>query len=298
MTTPSSLYRIPVSRGRPHIQLVRKRFWEGLMRTRYFDGPKPRIFAHRGSGGNAPENTLVSFEKAIEDGADILEMDVHATRDGHIAVMHDEMLERTTDGAGPVSSVTLAELKRLDAGYRFSPDDGKTHPYRGKGIRVPTLQEVAERFPRTPFNIEIKQSEPRIEHAVFELLKKVGHAEMTLLAAEKDFLIERIRSLNAGLPTNFCGSEVLEFLQRLNQNNWRDYTPPGSALQIPEMYYDVPVLTRDSLKAAHRLGIEVHVWTVNEEADMRRLLKMGVDGIMTDYPERLTRMVRKMGSRP
>ena len=268
------------------------------MRTRYFDGLKPRMFAHRGSGGNAPENTLVSFEMAIEAGADILEMDVHATRDGHIVVMHDEMLERTTDGAGSVSAITLTELKRLDAGYRFSPDKGKTHPYRGKGIRVPTLQEVSEGFPRTPFNIEIKQSEPRIEQSVFELLKKVGHAEITLLAAEKDYLIERIRSLDARFPTNFCDSEVLEFLQRLNQNNLEDYTPSGRALQIPEMYYDVPVLTRDSLEAAHRMGIEVHVWTVNEEADMRRLLKMGVDGIMTDYPERLTRVVREMGLRP
>jgi len=268
------------------------------MRIRYFDGPKPRMFAHRGSGGNAPENTLASFEMAIEMGADILEMDVHATRDGHIVVMHDEMLERTTDGTGPVSSITLAELKRLDAGYRFSPDKGKTHPYRDKGIRIPTLREVAERFPRTPFNIEIKQSEPQIERMVFEFLKKTGHAEISLLAAEKDFLIERIRSLNADLPTNFCDSEVLEFLQRLHQNNWKNYIPPGRALQIPEMYYDVSVLTNDSLKAAHRLGIEVHVWTVNEEADMRRLLNMGVDGIMTDYPELLTRIVRGMGLRP
>ncbi len=267
------------------------------MRTRFFDGPKPRMFAHRGSGGSAPENTLVSFEMAGKAGADILEMDVHATLDGHIVVMHDEMLERTTDGAGPVSSITLAELKRLDAGYRFSPDAGKTYPYRGKGIRVPSLQEVAERFPRMPFNIEIKQSKPRIERMVFDLLKKMGHAEITLLAAEKDSLIERIRSLDGGLPTNFCGSEVLEFLQHLNQNNWEGYIPPGSALQNPEMYYDVPVLTPASLEAAHRLGIEVHVWTVNEEVDMRRLLDMGVDGIMTDYPERLTRVVSETGMR-
>lgn len=255
------------------------------------------MFAHRGSSGHAPENTLASFDMAVKAGADILEMDVHATSDGHIVVMHDPMTERTTDGAGPVSALTLAELKRLDAGWRFSPDGGKTSPYRGKGVKAPTLREVAERFPHVPFNIEVKQDEPRIERAVFELLKKLGHAEITLLAAEKDVIVEQIRSLDSGLPTSFCSTEALEFLQRLNQNDWENYVPPGNALQIPERYHDIPVLTEGLLASAHRFGVEVHVWTVNEEADMRRLLEMGVDGIFTDYPERLAKVVREMGLR-
>jgi len=256
------------------------------------------MFAHRGSSGNAPENTLASFEMAIEAGADILEMDVHATCDGHIVVMHDALLERTTNGMGPVSTVTLAELKRLDAGYRFSPDKGKIHPYRGRGITVPTLREVAERFPNVPFNIEVKQNEPRIEQAVFDLLSELRHSEITLLAAEQDFIMERIRRLDSDLPTNFASTEVLEFLQRLYQNDWRDYHPRARALQIPEEYEGMPVLTQRSLDAAHLLGLEVHVWTINEESNMRRLLKMGVDGIMTDYPERLTKVVRELGLRP
>ncbi|MBI4830050.1 MAG: glycerophosphodiester phosphodiesterase [Candidatus Lindowbacteria bacterium] len=267
------------------------------MKTRFFDGQKPRMFAHRGASGAAPENTLVAFEMAVGAGADILEMDVYATRDGHIIVMHDDLLERTTNGKGSASQITLAELGRLDAGYWFTPDKGKNYPYRGKGIQVPTLREVIERFPNVPFNIEIKQNEPKIERATFELLKQLGHADITLLASEQDFLIERIRPLNPGLPTNFCSSEVLDFLQRLHQNRWSDYDPSGEALQIPEHYYDIPVLTPSLLEAAHRLGIEVHAWTINEEAEMRRLLKMGVDGIMTDYPERLTRVVRQMGFR-
>jgi glycerophosphoryl diester phosphodiesterase len=255
------------------------------------------MFAHRGSSGSAPENTLHAFEMAVEAGADILEMDVHATSDGHIVVMHDELIERTTNGTGPVSAITLAELIRLDAGYRFTPDGGKTFPYRGKGVTVPTLHEVAERFPNIPFNIEVKQDEPRIERAVFELLEKLDHAEITLLASEKDFLVDRIRLMDPGLPTTFCSTEVLEFLQRLHQNNWEDYTPPAKAMQIPELYEAVPVLTQESLEAAHRLGVEVHIWTVNEEADMSRLLRMGVDGIMSDYPERLTKVIRGMGMR-
>ena len=212
--------------------------------------------------------------------------------------MHDEMVEGTTDGKGPISGFEFAELRQLDAGYRFSPDKGRTFPYRGKGVKVPTLQEVAEQFPDVPFNIEIKQNEPRIEQETFALLDKLGHADITLLASEKDFLIERIRPLDAGLPTNFCSSEALEFFQRLNQNDWDGYDPPGKALQIPEEYYGMQLLTTELLEAAHRLDVEVHIWTVNEEADMRRMLELGVDGIMTDHPERLTKVVREMGLRP
>ena len=269
-----------------------------MMQTRFYNGPKPRIFAHRGSSGNAPENTMPSFELAVEQGTDILEMDVHATKDGHIVVMHDHVLDRTTNGTGPIPDVTLDELKKLDAGCKYSPDGGKTFPYRGKGITVPTLREVAERFPDIPFNIEIKECETPNERTAYDILKELGHAEITFLAAEKDSMIERVRAVDAGLPTNLCGTEVLEFLQCLFQNNWEGYTPPGSALQIPEHYEGMPVLTPELLEASRRLGIEVHIWTVNDEADMRRLLEMGVDGIMTDYPDRLVKVVREMGLRP
>lgn len=268
------------------------------MSTRFFDGPKPRLFAHRGSSGNAPENTLPSFELAIEQGADMLEMDVHATRDGHIVVMHDAVVDRTTNGTGPITGFSLDELKELDAGYKFTSDGGTTFPFRGKGITVPTLREVAEQFPEVPFNIEIKECETPNEHTAYELLKDLGHAEIILLAGEKDFMVERVRAVDSAIPTNFCGPEVLEFLQRTFQDNWKGYTPPGSALQIPEQYEGIPVLTPELLEAAHRFGLEVHIWTVIEEADMRRQLEMGVDGIMTDYPDRLIKVVREMGLRP
>jgi len=268
------------------------------MRTRFFEGLRPRIFGHRGASGSAPENTLISFEKAIEVGADILEMDVHATSDGHIVVMHDPAVGRTTNGKGLISALTLKQLKKLDAGHRFTPDEGATFPYRGKGITVPTLREVVERFPGVPFNIEVKENETENEYAVAKLLDELGHAEITLLAAEKDIMIERLRPAAPGFPTNFCGSESLEFIQRTHQNDWDDYTPPGDALQIPEEYGGMPILTPELLDAAHRLEIEVHIWTVNDTADMERLLEMGVDGIMTDYPERLTEVIREMRLRP
>jgi glycerophosphoryl diester phosphodiesterase len=255
------------------------------------------MFAHRGFSGLYPENTLLSFEKAAEAGADILEMDAHATRDGHIVISHDSRLDRMTEGKGRIKEHTLSQIKRLDAAFNFSLDNGETFPFRGKGITIPTLREVAEKFPHIPFNIEIKQNEPKIEQAVFELLQELDHADLVLLAAESDVLMERIRFLDAGLPTNFASSEVLEFLQQTNLGQWADYHPAGRALQIPEKYYGMQVLTPELLEAAHRLEVEVHVWTVNDEADMRRLLKMGVDGIMTDYPQRLRRVIKNLNMR-
>ncbi len=261
------------------------------MDTRFFDGPKPRIIAHRGASGTAPENTVVAFEKAIEAGADILEMDVHATRDGHIVVMHDPALGRTTNGSGPISALTLKQVKKLDAGYKFTPDEGETFPFRGMKVTVPTLREVVKKFPGVPLNIEVKENETENEHAVVKLLKKLGHAEITLLAAEQDVMMGRLRPAAPGFPTNFCGSEALEFFQRANQGDWDDYMPPGNALQIPEEYGGIQLLTPELIEAAHSHGVEVHIWTINEEDDMRRILEMGVDGIMTDHPERLAKII-------
>ncbi len=268
------------------------------MQTHFFDGPRPRIFAHRGASGTAPENTLPAFERAIEMGADILEMDVHATSDGHIVVIHDPVVDRVTNGTGRVSELTLEDLKKLDAGYRLSPDGGETFPYRGKGVTIPTLRQVAEAFPNIPFNIEVKESELPNERSVFDLLSQLNHMRLTLLAAENDAMMQRIRALESGIPTNFCGSEVLEFIQRMNLNDWYKYASPGNALQIPETYGDIRLLTPVLLEAAHGFGIEVHIWTVNAVPDMRRMLEMGVDGIMTDHPERMLKVVRELGLHP
>lgn len=268
------------------------------MQTQFFNSPRPRMFAHRGASGSAPENTLVAFEKAFDAGTDYLEMDVHATKDGQTVVMHDPVLRRTTDGSGPISALTLKELKKLDAGYRFTPDEGETFPYRGQGITVPTLREILKRFPGVPFNIEVKDNETGNEHAVVKLLTELGHTEITLLAAEKDSMMDRLRPAAPNFPTNFCGSETLDFIQCAYQDKWDGYVPPGDALQIPEEYGGMPILTPELLELAHGFNVEVHIWTVNEEDDMRRLLEMGVDGIMTDYPELLSSVVRELGLRP
>ena len=130
------------------------------MRHPYFDVPRPTILGHRGAAGEAPENTLESFRLGLAQGADIIESDVHVTRDGVPVLIHDEAVDRTTDGCGRVAELDWDELQRLDAGYRFSPDGGSSFPFRGRGLRVPALEEAFRELPDVRLNLELKEGAP------------------------------------------------------------------------------------------------------------------------------------------
>lgn len=249
---------------------------------RGFEGEPPRLFGHRGAAGVAPENTLASFRRAHEAGVDVFELDVHATRDGEVVVLHDPTLDRTTDGAGPVAAVTFAELARLDAGHRFSPDDGRTFPFRGQSIRVPRLAELLAEFPDTPLNIEIKCEGAAILDAVVRMVRAAR--SRIVLAAEHDVIMQAIRAAAPDLPTSCATGEVAAFIGAL-QNGTPPTLPDGAvALQIPPTFGDVTLVDAASVAAAHALGAEVHVWTINDPAEARRLLALGCDGIISDVP--------------
>src|SRR5438105_546802 len=197
----------------------------------YFSRPRPRLFGHRGAAGLAPENTLPSFERAVADGAGYLELDVHATRDGVVVVIHDLTLERTTDGVGPVNAQRYTELCRYDAGFRFSA--GGSEPYRGRGIRVPTLEEVLDTFPGVPLNIEVKQLEPPIERDVVALLERKSALDHVVLAAEDDRIMERIRLVAPGVATSASYGEGRDFFERAFSERFDGYAPVARALQVP-----------------------------------------------------------------
>lgn len=260
---------------------------------RYFETPRPRLFAHRGASGLRPENTLDAFAAGIEDGASILEMDVHASSDGQIVVIHDDTLDRTTDGRGSVSACSLTDLRKLDAGCRFADGDGE-HRYRGKGIRIPTFSEVLYAFPDTPLNVEIKQLDPPIESLVFDLLERTHARDRVLLAAGEDAIMARIRAGERAL-TGFSESEATEFVGRCASGDFNGYLPPGVALQVPRRYQGIEVVTPALVQCAHALDVEVHVWTVNEEIEMETLLDIGVDGIMSDFPGRGAYVLSRRG---
>lgn len=254
------------------------------MTAGYFAGATPRVFGHRGAAGLAPENTVPSFALALALGADMLELDVHATRDGVVVISHDPTLDRTTNGCGPLNEHLWYDLQQLDAGYHFSRD-GHDFPYRGQGVRLATLESLLHQFPLAYCNIEIKQEHPGIVDLVFDIVRRLGAQSRVLLAAEHDSIMNEIR-LHAGteIATSFATGEVADFVNRLSSASFSDYRPTGRALQIPPRFGDLELVTDASVSAAHRCGLEVHVWTINERSEMERLLALGVDGIISDLP--------------
>src|SRR5262249_23762424 len=202
---------------------------------------------------------------------------------GHVVVLHDEMLDRTTDASGPVRSRTLAEVKALDAGCRFTAPDG-SHPWRGRDVRIPTLDELLAAHPGVPLNVEIKQEEPAIEDAVLAILDRHAARETPLLAAEHASIMSRIRAAAPGMLTSCSAAEAADFVFRLRDGRLEGWTTPAVALQVPPRYGDVEIVSAASIAAAHALGIEVHVWTINDADEMERLLDLGGDAIMTHLP--------------
>ncbi len=246
--------------------------------------PRPRVFGHRGASASAPENTLPAFAMAVEDGADYLELDVHGAADGVIVVLHDDTVDRTTDGSGPVREMAWSQLETLDAGYRFEAADS-SYPYRGRGVRIPALESVLRAHPEHCFNIEIKQSQPAIIDEVIALLRRSGVAARCLLAAAEDSIMAEIRrAAGTDLVTGSSIGDVAEFFSHLDADTLSDYSPPGVALQIPMRAGQRELVTARSLAAAHERNLEVHVWTVNDVAEIEHLLDLGVDGIMSDTP--------------
>ena len=260
----------------------------------------PINVAHRGGADIAPENTLEGFRKGLEVGAGVLELDVHQTADGHLVVIHDETVDRTTDGSGPVREMTLAEVKGLDAGYRFTRDGGETYPHRGRAVTVPTLEEVYREFPDVPINVEIKgEARPGIEEAVWRGIREAGAEDRTLVVSENWGAIRRFREASGGrVATASSRVELVTFdlLSRLRLSGLS--RPAYQALQGPEFYpgpLQVRAVTPGFVRAARKLGLRVDVWTINTEERMRRLLALGVDGIMTDRPDLLAGILRGSG---
>jgi glycerophosphoryl diester phosphodiesterase len=232
----------------------------------------------------------------VAAGADRLELDVHATADGTVVVIHDAEVDRTTDGHGAVRDLTLHQLRLLDAGHGYLDADG-SHAARGRGHRIPTLDELLAAHPDVPVNIEIKQDDPPIEDAVLAALDRHGARERTLLAAEHAHIMQRIRAAAPGMLTSHSAAEVAEFVGRLRDGTLAGYRPPGIAWQVPPSYLDVPIVTPEFVATAHRLGTEVHVWTINDSAQMHALLDLGVDAIMTDVPALGLQVLRARGLR-
>ncbi|CAN5139014.1 glycerophosphodiester phosphodiesterase [soil metagenome] len=244
----------------------------------------PVNFAHRGASLRAPENTLESFRLAA--GAGGLELDVHLTSDGRIAVIHDDSVDRTTDGAGLVREMTLREVQSLDAGYRFTPDGGATYPYRGRGVRVPQLGEVFRELQDHKVNIDIKEAQPGIEAAVLKTIEEAGAGDRVLVVSEMQDVMERFRELSRGRVSTGASRREIGVFYRLSRLRLEFLSCPSyDALQVPARFGVREMVTPRFVEAAHSRGVRVDVWTIDDAPEMHRLLDLGADLIITNRPE-------------
>jgi glycerophosphoryl diester phosphodiesterase len=247
--------------------------------------------AHRGSRLLWPENTMEAFQGAVDLGYRYLETDLWPTSDGVLMAFHDATLDRTTNGTGPISERTLAEVKQLDAGYNHEVDGD--HPHRGNGVTVPTLEELLVAFPEAVFTLDLKA--PRIEALLFSMLSRLAATERVIVGSFSDAKLRRFRSISSGRVATSSGPrETAQALGRARLG--RPIRIEADALQVPDRAGPVRVVSQTVVAAAHAVDKEVHVWTVNDRAHMEELLDAGVDGIITDRPDILREVMIGRGS--
>jgi glycerophosphoryl diester phosphodiesterase len=228
--------------------------------------------AHRGASGAFPENTVCAFRAAIDAGAEMCELDVQLSRDGAIVVIHDETVERTTDGKGEVAELTLEELKRLDAGAKF-----KGGPF--KGAQIPTLDEVfSVTSGKCGLNIELKAG--GLEHQVAQIMQARNALADSIVSSFDWEYLKNIQQLHFNIRVGLLAEEKPV-----------DLMMNAVAMRAHSINPRWDMVTSDLCKAAHERGLKVYTWTVDADARMRALIACGVDGIMTNYPERLRKVV-------
>jgi glycerophosphoryl diester phosphodiesterase len=248
--------------------------------------------AHRGGNLLAPEETVEAFHSALKVGADVLEMDISATSDGVIVLMHDATVDRTTNGTGMVKEMTFAEIRALDAGFRHTSDGGQTFPFRGQGVVVPSLEEVLTIFADRYMVIEIKQSEPSIVDALDELLTRSGMRDRIIIASFDDAVIQEFRAAAPDVLTSFALGEAVDFYL-LAPEAEKSYVPPAEFLQVPPTFDGIEVLTPEFIARARRFGLRIHVWDVFTAAMMEELIDLGMDGLIIDDPETMEEILRR-----
>lgn len=255
----------------------------------------PLLIAHRGGAGLAPENTLLAFLNGAEQWrADMIELDVRSSADGHCVAIHDATVDRTTNGSGAVAAMTLAQLQSLDAGHRFTVDGGRTFPYRGKGARIPTIDEVFAALPAMRFTVEVKIA--TAQKKLFEAIERAGNTGRVIAAGEFRAFRSEFGKYKGCISS--CREDAMPFfiLHKLRLGFIR--MVPADVVQTCEMLGSVRGVTPRFIRELHAKGIQIHVWTVSEIADLNRLLDWGVDGLITDRPDRLAQVLHERVGRP
>ncbi len=280
------------------------------------DAPRPSpwldrrviAYAHQGGAWEGPSSTLHAIASAIGAGATGIELDVHATADGRLVVGHDPTVDRTTDRSGAIAELTYQELSTLDNAYWWAPGADVSpglppdrYPYRGRAPKdrrfgVALLEEVLEEFPGVVLNLDIKQTAPVVapyEEALAMMLRRFGRVDDVIVASFLDSATDAFSTFAPQVPTSAGTLAVAAFTQAVRAGE----TPAPLrhvALQVPARYGDLTLVDARFVEVAHDEGLAVHVWTVEEESEMRELCGLGVDGIITDRPSALVGVLEQL----
>lgn len=265
---------------------------------------RPLLLAHQGGELLAPTNTMAAFDMAHTiGGSDFLDIDVHMTKDGHLVGIHDETVDRTTNGHGRVDSFTLAELQELDAGYWFQDLQGQ-YSYRGKGVQIAALEEVFSKYADSFYlHFEIKDTYPRggpsqIEEKLWTLVQKYHMEKKVIVASFQQDIVDRFNRLAGGQVVMGAGkAEITQFVLAHKAGLPGFYRRKSHVLEIPTSSSGFNLKDRRLINGAHRLGMEVYYWTIDDKAEMKELLEMGADGLFTNRPDLLKELLIEMGLR-
>lgn len=253
-----------------------------------------RICAHRGGKALWPENTILAYTESSKRFPKLLiEGDAQLTADGHVVLIHDNSVDRTTNGTGRVGHLTLAQIKELDAGYRFTPDNGATFPYRGKGLTIPTFAEALASVPNGLFLLEMKGGS-RTPQLMADIIREAQAEDRIILASFHDGLMQQLKQAAPSVATCFTYGKGMQMLRALREGQWDGYKPPHLLLALPDDMQKSLKLTREEVAAIRAKGVLVQVHTVNDAADMREFIELGVDSIISDHPDVLDRVLREM----
>ena len=264
-------------------------------------------YAHQGGAREGPSSTLHAMRRAVEAGAHALELDVHATADRHLVVCHDATVDRTTEGTGRIADLPLAEVQSLDNAYWWVPGSVVDHeradgdyPLRGRApddpdLCIPSVREVLEAFPDTYLNFDIKDTAPAVEPyeaLLADLLRKSGRGDDVIVASFHDGATDAFSAVAPEVSTSAGTAAVASFYFAVQDG----VSPPPirhQALQVPAAMEGTTIVDQQFVNAAHEHGLAVHVWTVDDPAEMEALLDLGVDGIMTDRPSVLAGVLER-----
>ena len=261
-------------------------------------GPdRPLAFAHRGGAALRPENTIEAFDHGLSFGADGLELDVHLSRDGVVVVHHDATLDRTTNARGPIAAMTAADLARVDAGYRFTTTPGAPeadYPYRGRGLGIPTFGAVLDRYPSARLIVELKTADAELARRTVDAVRAADAVERVALGSFHWTGLNAARRYEPRIATGAAREETRWALYRsrvrwpLGRTKYREF-------QVPIRAGSTVIVTPQFIAHAHRAGLPVRVWTIDDPAEMAQLLSWGADGIISDRPDLAVEVVTRWG---